>query len=49
MVLKQLFFKKLWKIAQRLGAEPPDPLNDMFELWYTFLLNTSPNLDIFAS
>ena len=25
MVLKQLFFKKLQKIAQRLGASPPDP------------------------
>ena len=25
MVLKQLFFKKLQKIAQRLGAQPPHP------------------------
>ena len=25
MVLKLLFFKKLRKIAQRLGAPPPDP------------------------
>ena len=61
MVLKQLFFKKLQKIAQRLaaspsgthnlrrlGALPPDPLNDTFELQYTSLLNKSPNLDIFT-
>ena len=46
MVLKQLFFKKLQKIAQRLGDSPSDPLNDTFELQYTFLLNTSLNLDI---
>ena len=54
MVLKQLFFKKLRKIAQRLGVSPPDlhslrrlePINDTFELQYTSLLNTTPNLDI---
>ena len=47
MVLKQLlFFKKLQKIAQRLGASPQTPFNNMFELQYTSLLNTSLNLDI---
>ena len=40
------FFKKLRKIAQRLGASPPDPINDTFELQHTSLLSTSPNLDI---
>ena len=62
MTLKQLFFsKKLQKIAQRLGALPPDPnslrmpgalpqtpVSDTFELQYTFLLNTSANLNIFT-
>ena len=41
------FFKKLRKIAQQLGASPPDPFNDTFELQYVSLLNNrSPNLDI---
>ena len=34
------------EIAKRLGASPPDPLNDAFELQYTSLLNTYSNLDI---
>ena len=48
------FFQKLIKIAQRLGALPPDPhiafggpqtpLCDTFE--YTSLLNTSPKFDL---
>ena len=42
------FFKKLRKIAQRLGALPPDPCQ--YYVWitvgYTSLLNTSPNLNI---
>ena len=45
-MLKQFFFKKLRKIAQRLGASPPDPLNDALELQCTSLLYKSLNLDI---
>ena len=40
------FFQKRTKIAQRLGALPPDPVYDTFE--YTTLLNTSPRLDIYT-
>ena len=43
------FFKKLQIIAQRLETLPPDPFNLRHDtLNYTILLNTSPNLDIFA-
>ena len=47
--VKTAFFQKITKncpAAGPLGASSPDPLNDMFELQYTFLLNTAPNLDI---
>ena len=30
------FFKQFWKIAQRLGAPPPDPVCDTFELTVHF-------------
>ena len=33
---------------QQQGDPPQDPLNHTFELQYTSLLNTSPNLDIFT-
>ena len=51
--VKTAFFQKVTKncpdphCLRRLGAPPPDPLNDTFELQYTFLLNTSLNLDIY--
>ena len=44
--LNSFFFQKLTKIAQRLGALPPDPVCDTFE--YTSLLNTCPKLDIYT-
>ena len=47
------FFQKLTKIAQRLGALPPDPMTtggtpvcDMFE--YTSLLHTSSKLVVYT-
>ena len=53
------FFQKLIKIAQRLGALPPDPHSHPRQglrpktpvcetFEYTSFLNTSPKLDIFA-
>ena len=33
---------------QLLEDPPPGPVNTTFELQYTSLLNTSPNLDIFT-
>ena len=54
-VKTSFFFKKLRKIAQRLpidsggyGLRPPTRICDTFELQNTYLLNTSPNLDIFT-
>ena len=44
--LNNFFFQKLTKIAQRLGALPPDPVSDTFE--YTSLLNTSSKLDFYT-
>ena len=39
MLLKQLFFKKLQKIAERLGASPPDP----YSLWRLGALPLGPS------
>ena len=55
--LNSFFFQKLTKIAQRLGALPPDPhshrrlrvlppVSDTFE--YTSLLNTSSKLNFYT-
>ena len=47
MTLKWLsFFEKLQKIAQRIGALPPDPLPPVIRVSYTSLLTTMPNEDI---
>ena len=61
MALKQLFFsKKLQKIAQQLGASPPEPKSlrllgppppdppSVIHLSYTGFLKTSPMLRICA-
>ena len=47
MVLKQLFFSKNYeKSPSSSGLHSQTPINHTFELQYTSLLNTSPNLNI---
>ena len=41
------FTKKLQKIAQQLGASPPDPLS-VIRLSYTGFLKRSPKLRIYT-
>ena len=43
---KAFFFQKLQKIAQGLGASPPDP--SLIRLRYISIFYASPNLDSFA-
>ena len=47
--VKTAFFSKNYqKSPSCLGLRPQAPVNDTFELQYTSLLSTFPNLDIFT-
>ena len=47
--LNSFFFQKLTKIAQRLGALPPDPHSHRRHTFeYTSLLNTSSKLNFYT-
>ena len=46
--VKTAFFSENYeKLPSGWGLRPQTPVNSTFELQYTSLLNTSPNLDIF--